>query len=183
MFSYAGFMKWYVILFFASSAMGLRGQERGNQMEWSQFRGNDNRTGAVGQTEITKPRIAWRYPTGDIIESSPCMVDGRVFVGGHAKRLHAIDAKTGELQWKFDVGGWVRGSPSVVNGVVYFGSDDDKFYALDAGTGEKRWEFGLQPGGQQSSAAVRDEVVYFGAFDHGVYALDANTGKDRKSVV
>ena len=145
--------------------------------EWTQFRGNANRTGTYGQTEISQPVVAWQYDTGDVIESSAAVVGDTVYIGGHANRLHAIDRITGDLKWKFDVGGLVRASPSVANGMVYFGADDNRFYAVDAETGEKKWEFKLGDGGEQSSPAIVDGIVYFGGFDNHVYALNAATGE------
>jgi outer membrane protein assembly factor BamB len=145
--------------------------------EWNQFRGNANRTGTYGSTEIAKPKVVWEYDTGDIIESSAAVVGDTVFIGGHANRLHALDRESGRLKWKFDVGGLVRASPSVANGVVYFGADDNRFYAVDAATGKKKWDFALGDGGEQSSPAILNGVVYFGGFDNHVYALDAKTGQ------
>ncbi len=152
-------------------------QDRIAPTSWPRFRLNGGGNSAFGASEIQIPVIDWKYATGDVIESSAAVVDGVVFVGGHAKRLHAIDQATGKLKWKFDVGGWVRATPSVSGGVVYFGADDNKFYALDAETGDKKWAFALGEGGEQSSPTIADGVVYFGAFDNYVYALNAETGE------
>ena len=144
--------------------------------QWSQFRGNANRTGSYGETEIKQPQIAWEYDTGKVIESSAAVVEDTVYIGGHANRMHAIDRESGELKWKFDTQGLVRASPSVAKGIVYFGADDNKFYALDAKTGQKKWEFELGGDGEQSSPTVDDDFVYFGGFDNHVYSLDIKTG-------
>jgi len=144
---------------------------------WPRFRLNASGNSAMGVTEIKKPEVEWTYDTGEVIESSAIVAGGVVYVGGHAKKLHAIDQKTGELKWKFETGGWVRATPSVVDGTVYFGSDDNKFYALDATSGEKKWEFKLGGGGEQSSPTILDGVVYFGGFDNFVYALKADSGE------
>ena len=145
--------------------------------QWSQFRGNANRTGAYGETEIKQPQVAWKYDTGNVIESSAAVVGETVYIGGHANRLHAIGRESGELKWKFDTEGLVRASPSVAKGVVYFGADDNKFYALDAETGDKKWEFELGGDGEQSSPTIADGFVYFGGFDNHFYSLDAKNGK------
>ena len=144
---------------------------------WPRFRLNASGNSAFGVTEIKLPKVAWSYDTGEVIESSAIFVGGMIYVGGHAKNLHAIDQKTGQEKWKFETGGWVRATPSLVDGTVYFGSDDNKFYALDASNGEKKWEFELGEGGEQSSPTILDGVVYFGAFDNFVYALKAETGE------
>ena len=145
--------------------------------QWNQFRGNANRTGAYGETEIKQPKVAWEYDTGKVIESSAAVVNDLVYIGGHANRLHAIDRESGKLKWKFDTGGLVRASPSVDQGVVYFGADDNKFYALDAKTGEKKWDFELGGDGEQSSPTIVDGFVYFGGFDNHFYSLDIKDGE------
>ena len=151
--------------------------ENASPSDWTRFRLNSSGNNAYGSTEIQSPKVHWRYDTGEVIESSAVVAGGTVYVGGHAKNLHAIDQATGQEKWKFETAGWVRATPSVADGIVYFGSDDNKFYALNAETGEKVWDFGLGDGGQQSSAVILDGVIYFGAFDKFVYALKAKTGE------
>ena len=147
--------------------------------DWARFRLTPDNTGSSGETEIKKPELAWQFDTGEVIESSPAVVGDTVYIGGHSKRLFAINRETGEKRWEFSSAGWVRASPAVVDSIVYFGSDDNKFYALDASNGKKKWDFDLGQGGEQSSPAVADGVVYFGGFDHFVYALDATSGKQK----
>ncbi len=149
----------------------------GSPSDWTTFRLNTSGNNAYGVTEIQSPDVHWRYDTGDVIESSAVVAGGIVYVGGHAKNLHALDQASGELKWKYETAGWVRATPSVADGIVYFGSDDNRFYALDAATGKKVWDFALGEGGQQSSAVIDNGIVYFGAFDNFVYALNAKTGK------
>lgn len=151
--------------------------EEATPSAWTRFRLNLSGNAAYGITEIQRPVAEWEFETGEVIESSPVVVDGVVYVGGHASKLHAIYQATGELKWEFETGGWIRATPSVADGLVYFGSDDNKFYAVDVQTGTAKWVFELGEGGQQSSATIADGVVYFGAFDHHVYALDATSGK------
>lgn len=144
--------------------------------DWTRFRFNSGGTNAYGVTEIQSPEAQWRYDTGGVVESSAAVVGDTVYVGGHAKSLHAVDRATGKQKWKFETAGWVRATPSVSDGIVYFGSDDNTFYALNAATGEKVWDFSLGEGGEQSTPLIQDGVVYFGGFDNFVYALNAKTG-------
>lgn len=147
---------------------------------WPTFRGGLQRTGVRGSPPAASGwRQAWRFETGGKVESSPTVVDGRVFVGSFSGALFALDARTGAEVWRFDTGALVRASPSLVDGTVFFGADDNHFYALDAASGAQRWRFALGPGGEQSTPAVTGGVVYFGAFDQNVYALDAATGAER----
>jgi PGF-CTERM protein len=74
----------------------------------------------------------WAFETGDMVYSSPTVVDGTVYVGSNDYYLYAVDASDGTEQWAFETGDWVRSSPTVVDGTVYVGSDDYYLYAVEA---------------------------------------------------
>ena len=84
---------------------------------WPTFRLATSRVGTTGSATGT-PEPAWTFDTGGVVESSPAIVDGVVYVGTFAGRLHALDAATGAELWAFPVGGLLRASPSVIDGVV-----------------------------------------------------------------
>ena len=108
--------------------------------DWSAFRGGPLHTGATPDARpLQQPELVWTFDTGGTVESSPSVVDGRLYCGTFNNHLFALDAETGEELWRFGVDGLVRASPSVVDGRVYFGADDDRFDALDAHTGEPAW--------------------------------------------
>src|SRR5439155_605251 len=81
----------------------------------------------------------WAVTTGDIVFSSPAVVNGVVYVGSFDHKVYALDAATGAVKWTTTTGGEVESSPAVVNGVVYVASFDHKVYALDAATGAVKW--------------------------------------------
>jgi eukaryotic-like serine/threonine-protein kinase len=145
--------------------------------DWSMFRRDLSRTG-VSDVAQTAPagKIKWTFAAGDVIHSSPAVVDGIVYFGSRDRHFYAVDAQTGTLVWSFPTGSWVESSPVVVGGVVYFGCNDAKIYALDAKTGTKIWDF-TAVYAIRSSPAIADGVLYIGTDDHHVYALDAATGK------
>ncbi len=119
--------------------------------------------------------VKWSLPTGGIINGSPAVANGVVYVGSNDFNVYALNARTGVKLWTFPTGSYVQSTPAVANGVVYVASDDGNLYALDAATGKKRWSYS----GQfqfESSPAVLDGVVYIGSYNGNVYALDANTG-------
>ena len=123
--------------------------------------------------------VVWRYDTELPLGNSPTVVDGVVYVGGHDRKLHALDAFTGAHLWAFE--GAQAGfdtNPLVVDGVVFAGNRDGAMYAIGAhGTpdqGRLLWKF--QTGGPiHFSAAYRDGVIYFAANDNYAYALRAHT--------
>jgi outer membrane protein assembly factor BamB len=82
----------------------------------------------------------WRYPTaGSIDISSPAITNGIAYVGSQDRRLHALDAVTGDFKWSYATGGNIYASPAMAHRTVYMGSDDKRPYALDASLGAPEW--------------------------------------------
>lgn len=111
-----------------------------------------------------------------IMDSSPAIVNGVLYVGSRNGKLTAVNISTGDKLWEFQAGSWIQSSPVIADNVVYFGSNDGNMYAVDAKTGAKLWAFATKYP-IKSTAAVADGRVYFGCDDYSVYALDARTGK------
>jgi outer membrane protein assembly factor BamB len=123
--------------------------------------------------------VAWTFATGDVVESSPAVANGLVYIGSNDGYLYALDATTGALKWKRNVGGVDYSSPAVANGIVYVGSMAGKIYAFNASTGAIKWRYpasGALVYNVEGSPTVLNGVVYIGADDGNVYALDATTG-------
>ena len=150
---------------------------------------NDGKLDVFSAGGCDKPVCAplWRGLAGteSILESSPAVASGVVYVATHAGRLFAFDA-TGcgrakcKPLWTGQTGGSVESSPTVVGGVAYIGSDDGKLYAFDAnGCGRANcramWTGSLGNGNSAfgSSPAVANGVVYIGSA-HNLAAFDAN---------
>jgi outer membrane protein assembly factor BamB len=87
------------------------------------------------------------------MDSSPTIVDGRVYVGAH-ENIYCLDALTGNKMWNYSISG-VRSSPAVANGYVYVG--DDKTYAFNASSGAQVWN---ATEGSSFAPAVADGLVY-----------------------
>ena len=122
----------------------------------------------------------WRFEAG-VVESSPLVVDGTIYVGSWDRNVWAIDAATGKPRWSYPTGDRVKGSVSFRNGVVYVGSYDGKLYALDARTGKLRWRAsgrsGILSGSRfYSTPALAYGRVFVGDLNGSVYAYGAQTG-------
>lgn len=74
----------------------------------------------------------WAFLAHNLVQSSPAVVNGEVYVGSYDDNVYALNATTGAEIWTFQTGGFVYSSPAVVGGVVYIGSDDSYVYALKA---------------------------------------------------
>lgn len=124
--------------------------------------------------------VAWRFDTRLPLGNSPTVYNGTVYVGGYDRKLHALNALTGQHLWSFD--GAEAGystNPLVMNGRVYAGNRDGNMYAIGAhGTanqGQLIWQYATG-GPIHLSAAYADNTIYFASNDNHAYALNANTG-------
>jgi eukaryotic-like serine/threonine-protein kinase len=150
----------------------------------SMFHGNPQHTG-VCATDVRDMKLLWRFPTGNMVRSTPAVVDGRVYVGSNDHHLYVLDARTGKVKWAFSTRGGVASSPLVNGGRVWFSDATNTIYALDAGTGRLIWKVTTGPdlpavGGwdfYQSSPAAADGVLFIGSGDGHLYALSASTGQ------
>lgn len=126
--------------------------------------------------------LLWVFPTEVPLGNSPTIatVNGRsiAFVGGYDRRIHAIDANSGQ-----EISGYIayeaaagfETNPLVINNTIYAGNRDGYFYALNAVTGSLVWRYKTD-GPILFSAAYKNGVVYFASNDAHAYALNSATG-------
>jgi outer membrane protein assembly factor BamB len=118
-----------------------------------------------------------------VLQSSPTVADGFVYVGSYDGALYVFNADgcgaaTCPPLWTLQTGGHIESTPTVVQGKVYFGSDDGKLYVADAnGCGAAScaplWTGRIGGAVFESTPAVVDGVVYI-ASQHDFVAFDAN---------
>jgi parallel beta-helix repeat protein len=123
----------------------------------------------------------WNRTSGGHIDSSPAVVNGRVYIGSDDNKVYCLGANTGSILWNYTTGGIVASSPAVADGKVYVGSHEQKIYCLDAVSGAHVWDCKIgnllsEGYGFTSSPAVADGKVYVGSEENGLYCLDATTG-------
>lgn len=70
--------------------------------------------------DITRHGEVWSYPLERHVMATPAVHGGLVFIGDTGRRLHCIDAATGQGLWTHDVKGEVWASALVADGKVYF---------------------------------------------------------------
>jgi outer membrane protein assembly factor BamB len=76
----------------------------------------------------------WKFATRAKVDSSPVVVDKRVFVGSNDGRLYALDHATGKKVWEYEAGGHFVASPAVADGRLVIGNTDGTLYCF----GEKK---------------------------------------------
>jgi len=126
----------------------------------------------------------WQGITGtqSILQSSPTVSDGFVFVGAFDGKLYAFNAdgcgkKMCKPVWTAQTGGPIESTPTVSNGVLYIGSNDGELYAFKAaGCGKKvcnpKWTGDLDGTIFESTPAVAKGLVYINS-QHKLAAFDA----------
>ena len=123
--------------------------------------------------DLDARKFVWRYRHAERnfpFYASAAVADGRVFVGGRDKMVHALDAATGKSIWTFTTRARVDSSPAVAGGIVWVGSNDGRLYALDAASGKSVWEF--DAGGPLSaSPAIAGGRLVIGSQDGTVFCL------------
>jgi outer membrane protein assembly factor BamB len=72
------------------------------------------------------------YFDGGLIQASPALAGGVVYVGGINTSLYALNALTGSKIWEFSTGSYIRGEAVVADGIVYVGTLDGTVYAIGA---------------------------------------------------
>jgi outer membrane protein assembly factor BamB len=149
---------------------------------WPEFHHDVGLTGAqtyetvLTPSTVSKLGLKWFFPTSDVVDSSPVVADGMVYVGSQDGNLYAIDAATGKGAWSFPTGGPVTSAPAVANGRVFVYSAGGIIYALDSASGKELWQRSAGADSNSSPVAA-DGMVYVGShYDGSIYAFNQATG-------
>jgi outer membrane protein assembly factor BamB len=126
--------------------------------------------------------LLWVFPTELPLGHSPTIATVNAksvaFVGGFDRKIHALDANTGQAiagYTPYEAGAGFETNPLVINDTIYAGNRDGYFYALNAVTGGLLWRYKTD-GPILYSAAYKNGVLYFAANDTHAYALNAANG-------
>jgi outer membrane protein assembly factor BamB len=130
--------------------------------------------------------LRWKKALG-ASETSPLLVDSRLYVGDAEGNVYALRTVDGRTIWHFRAGGPVKGALAYNRGRLFFGAYDGHLYALNAADGKLVWRaqsnrdwFGRH-GTFYSTPAVAYSRVYLGSTDGHVYSFGEQTGKLRWS--
>jgi outer membrane protein assembly factor BamB len=140
--------------------------------------------GEVIALSVGRGKIHWRHTIGPS-ESSPLIVDERLYVGDWNGDVWAFDANYGRVLWKASLGGAIKGGIAYAGGRLYVGSYDGHVYCLST-SGKTLWRASAEPrlyghATFYSTPAVAYGRVYIGSTDGKVYSFGAKTGKLRWS--
>jgi len=123
---------------------------------WSTYWGNYNGHHFSDLNQVTPDNVKqlqaqWAAPLlgESVLEATPLVIDGVMYVAGPPGDVYAIDARSGMQIWAFhrkrDVKNPYEINPfnkgvAVLDGRVFFGTLDNNLIALDAHTGRELWE-------------------------------------------
>jgi outer membrane protein assembly factor BamB len=116
--------------------------------------------------DAAKGTKLWEFETTSHTESSPVVMNGRLYIGAGDDGLYCLDAVRGDKIWHFE-GLHIDATPTVVDKRVYCGSivgveyQKTQIFCLDAATGDAIWrvDTDLPAAG---TPIVDSQHVYFG---------------------
>ena len=154
----------------------------------------------ITTANVSNLRLLWmrQYTTSEtLIETSPLVIDGFMFVTAPPNRVEALDASTGELIWSYDRDlpqhlslccGYVNRGLAALGNLLFLGTLDAHLVALDMKTGRVVWDVEIanyKAGYSITSAplALKNMVVTgIAGGEYGIRgfvdARDAATGKE-----
>jgi outer membrane protein assembly factor BamB len=177
---------------------------QGDAAKWLHFSFDSSYTAynpvesTISITNVAQLERKWGIGCDDpyysVISRSPAIFNGtlytRFYTGPAQSKLHAYDARTGQMLWQFskDNTGWAPQPVVSEDGIIFDmeGSNPTHLYAVDADTGEELWEapIAFDLGFSDTALVTVDEandLVYIveSPFmgDGKLYALDKQTGE------
>ncbi len=132
--------------------------------------------------------LIWTHDTGGgILESSPAISNGNLYIGNLDNHLICINSSSGTYIWSYQTNGHIRNTPAVAYNNIYFGSDDGNIYCLNAINGSLNWQYNIDDD-IRGSIAIADEKIFIpsdqliclDAFN-GNFLLDYNISVDASS--
>ena len=157
-----------------------------------------SRLDQINTGNVAKLRLQWIYQAvapGQKFETTPLVVDGRMYVTGPDDEVFALDAESGQVLWRYlpelppDLRlccGRANRGLAILGHTLYLGTLDARLIALDASDGTPKWErrVGKYDEGYSLTGAplvVGNKVIVGAAGgDYGIRgfidAYDAETG-------
>ena len=130
---------------------------------------------------LADAKQVWSYATTNEVESSPLVLDGKVYIGSSDACLYALGAADGKLEWKYETGDRILGAPNWTRSPagatwILVGSYDFKLHCVDAQTGQAAWTY--ETGNYiNGSPAIGQGVTAFGGCDAILHVVSMADGK------
>ena len=153
---------------------------------WASYGYSKDRRKFLPASKLLRPPFwrAWSYTGSVLLEFSPSMAEGKLFLLKNNGALHAIDKRTGKAVWKRKIGHLAASTPAYGNGRIFATvlergkGKPGAVYALRAKDGKILWKR-LLPSRTESSPVFDGDRVYFGSENGTIYNLRAGDGAVR----
>ena len=120
----------------------------------------------------------WVYETGNYINGSPAVFEGKTAFGGCDAILHVLSLDKGEKVKEIEAGAYIAASVAVVDNRAYFGHYENEFLCIDLDKGERAWTFKDREFPYFSSPAVTKDRVVFGGRDKRLHCVKRDNGEN-----
>ncbi len=121
-------------------------------------------------------RPLWRFNANQLLEFSPILVRGVLYVVRKDSRVYAIDAKTGRQIWTRKIGKLNASSPAYDNGRIFVVTLSGRIVAMSAKSGRIHWAKNLGSRSESSPMVLGDTVV-FGTEGGKLFRVRQKTGR------
>lgn len=118
----------------------------------------------------------WVYETGNYINGSPAVFDGKTVFGGCDALLHVLSLRTGEKVKEIEAGAYIAASVAISANRAYVGHYENEFLCIDLEKGTNLWTYRDKNFAYFSSPAVTQDKVIFGGRDKKVHCAKRADG-------
>lgn len=149
---------------------------RQEKFVWPMYGRNAARTRDL-PTDLDPPfRPLWRFNANQLLEFSPILVRGVLYVVRKDARVYAINSKTGRQLWTRKVGRLSAASPAYHNDRIFVVTLSGRIVALGAKSGHIKWARSLGSR-SESSPLVLGHSVIFGSESGKLYRMRQSDGR------
>ncbi|HXJ61218.1 MAG TPA: PQQ-binding-like beta-propeller repeat protein [Verrucomicrobiae bacterium] len=124
----------------------------------------------AGQGDVTTNALLWSYPLEKHVMSTPAISGGLLFIADCGRKMHCLDAATGQPHWTHDLNGEVWASPLVADGKVYLGTRAGEFLIF-AAAATKQLLAKIEFGSPISATATAAQGVLYVATMKDLFAI------------
>ena len=69
--------------------------------DWIMFHADPTHSGAGTGNSVLTPALIWKYNTGNVVDSSPAVVSGVVYIGAFSGNVYALNTTNGAKLWSY----------------------------------------------------------------------------------
>lgn len=180
------------LILLGASSIAMPGQAAASTASWSQYHYGATKTGynpretILNKSNVGSLKVVWQTDLVALINSSPIVADGQVFVQDDNANVFALRLGDGHVNWSASLGISSEESAPAVWGDLLIGASDDgaggggALVALDVATGAVVWRTPLaSPTWSATPTISGDSVFVTSGTDAGttIYRIAARTGR------